>query len=454
MGERESEPTTGTACGCWSLTARKVNDKQKGCQNQSSVLSLLTRHENKKSNVDSTNQIISTRPDTLLERVLLFVLFAYLLVDPSGQLLGLKEELFIISLGYMLLLYAVAGQWRIPLVTALIVMAFLLIPIASIYFYLIRNGDPFYFGFSYMRTFALVVMSLALVARQINAMSLLAYSLALYSLGGLIIIAILIMFPALLIPFRIFGEQTSLFFYDIRTYGALTLHSYYFSVSPMAIFSFVYFLGKPEKSNLDRFLGAASLIFLLMCGTRGNYIGALIATAALLQVHYKLSLASWLTIAFLPGAYIFFEIFSLMFSAENQSNAYKLDYLAHYVSILGQPFNALFGSGIGAYYDFQNGAGPVHTTELTYLEILRYFGFLFGSCLILVMFSPILLWRTGGGAIQDRRTITFGYGAYLLMSFVNPLFFSSTGMSLFTVALATSMLSWRGRPNLEIRYNR
>jgi hypothetical protein len=89
--------------------------------------------------------------------------------------------------------------------------------------------------------------------------------------------------------------------------------------------------------------------------------------------------------------------------------------------------------GIGAPYNFTEiSHGTV--TELTYMELLRSFGILFGVPMLLGLFYP--LGRLANHRWRSVHYLYLGYAVYLYLCSANPFLVSSSGMLVFSIVLA------------------
>ena len=83
----------------------------------------------------------------------------------------------------------------------------------------------------------------------------------------------------------------------------------------------------------------------------------------------------------------------------------------------------LFGSGIGSGFYSSGRDQIVYTTELTYLEIIRLYGIVVVSSMIIILIYPLKkLMNTG-----KNEWLFISYLAYLFVGGTNPLIIGSTG---------------------------
>ena len=121
-----------------------------------------------------------------------------------------------------------------------------------------------------------------------------------------------------------------------------------------------------------------------------------------------------------------------MFSSIEASNNVKLGHLKSYLQEFKDWKTLLFGQGLGSYFYSGGYHGMTSNTELTYLEIIRRFGIIFGGFLIGLMFYPLLAIKKSN---FNYVWLFLAYGCYLFMISFNPFFFSSTGMIILSIVL-------------------
>ena len=137
----------------------------------------------------------------------------------------------------------------------------------------------------------------------------------------------------------------------------------------------------------------------------------------------------------LAGTIFLTDVLADLLSSDEESNMTKLSLLKDYDEIFSDPKVLLFGDGLGAYRNWDSNGRYYFTSELTYFEIFRYFGLFFGLIIIYYMFYPVFYSYTNRRYIKHKHII-IAYFLYLIMSFTNPLFFSSLGMLIFSIIIA------------------
>ena len=122
-------------------------------------------------------------------------------------------------------------------------------------------------------------------------------------------------------------------------------------------------------------------------------------------------------------------------AAQKQAKADFKDMKKENKEIFSDTKVLVFGQGLGSYTEWKSNGRFYFTSELTYFEILRYFGVFFGLIIIYFMFYPVI-YGYNNRKYTIQKHIIIAYFLYLIMSFTNPLFFSSLGMLIFSIVIS------------------
>lgn len=127
------------------------------------------------------------------------------------------------------------------------------------------------------------------------------------------------------------------------------------------------------------------------------------------------------------ATYIAFEVYlgnTQILNPEEISNAVKIGHLRSYFDDVTLA-SALFGRGLASYYYSSGSAALKAQTEISPLDMLRYFGVPLTVILYLCLLFPARqLWRYAG-----RNAIhVFTFVLYMVLSITNPVLFNSYGM--------------------------
>ena len=113
-----------------------------------------------------------------------------------------------------------------------------------------------------------------------------------------------------------------------------------------------------------------------------------------------------------------------VFSDEETSNSTKLGHYYSYIDHLNTS-NGMFGEGLGSYY-YSSGRGILLPhTEITPLDLSRYFGIPLATIFYLLLFIP----RIKVINIRDSKILyNISFFLYLILSITNPVLVNSYGM--------------------------
>jgi len=186
------------------------------------------------------------------------------------------------------------------------------------------------------------------------------------------------------------------------------------------------------KSLVERFnvrdlgLVIASLGCMALSGSRGLvFIAGMFLTALIVM---RVSWA-WRIVAVVVAAasmyalQVFYLSNTLILSIEDTSNAVKVGHFTSYLDDMTLE-SALFGRGLATFY-FSTGSGAMKAhTEITPLDMARYFGIPITTLLFLIILLPS---RRLVGYIKNA-TFVVAFVLYLVLSATNPVLFNSYGL--------------------------
>jgi hypothetical protein len=376
-----------------------------------------------------------------LNYILKFFLIAFLLscvFDPADKLFGLKLQLFI-SCWVIFFISKKSFDFKFPKEIVNFILFFLAVPIISISYYFIFDGSEPFGGFSLIKSFLFISLVLILFSKKIDLIPSLSKVLSLLSFSIILVYLIILINPSLFGAIYEFGLSTGIFHIGQRVYSSnLKLWSIFFVTSPMIIIAIAYYFDLAFKSRKFKyyFLLAINVFAMFIAGTRNNMLMSILLPFILFIIYSKnkklVSLMVFLTL--IVGAIYFTDVLGDLLSSEEESNKTKLSLLEDYKEVFSDPKVLLFGEGLGAYRYWDSIGRFYFTSELTYFEIFRYFGIFFGLVVIYFMFYPVLYYYNRNKF--KEKHIIISYFLYLIMSFTNPLFFSSLGMLIFAIILS------------------
>lgn len=383
----------------------------------------------------------------------LYALTLVIIFDPSNQVLGLKHPLMVIVLLFCGLSVALTIERSIQVSTDLLIIYLVLI-VVSLYGSVIGlmrgfnvSNDFLWYYLQVFFPFGLVIAFSALKIDYekifIRCMFVFVLSLFLFS----VVILQDFGFYASLINVLTFEFETALI--GIRRYGDYEFPMIYWKTSVLIVFLLSYLLNKNDlRSKLFFFL---SVFVLFVSGTRANMFTAVlflvIGIFNFIQVKFNkpsrnINFYLLVMIIGVVGLVSFTFVVETFLSPAEKSNAIKLGHLQSYLSYFASDLVSLFiGSGYGSSMYSQSVNSFLYTLELSYFELVRFYGVGVALVLISIFLYPAFF------LYYKRSNYFFGWLAYLLIAGTNPLMLSSTGV--FALILVYSV----GFKNLIVRRN-
>lgn len=399
----------------------------------------------KNSYIKKNNTLVS---GIIYDFVLLVILFS-LLIDPTGEFYKLK---------FLASLLSILFFWLTPLINynynyftkiqLFYIFSFCIaMPIYGFFITFFNSNfnnftDTSYLGFSV----TLILLTPILITNREHFIKIFLMSLRLLQILVLTILAIFIYDGDSIGLSQFFIDRKSMLM-GFREYGGILTYYIYFTASPLLIILVVndsYNLIK-KKSLKNILIFITSIIAIFLTGTRFNMLTAILVfpfTFFLVNFNLKKILISTsLLITFLLLIWIN-PITSSFFSLSEDSNNVKIGYLDTYLYLFSQnPKFIILGQGFNAH-DWSiifknlliNSSNEGTKTELTYIEMFRVFGIFMGFILnFMIIIMPYLLYKIS----NKFNAISISLIIYFLSSALNPYIFSTNGVLVFLLFLAS-----------------
>lgn len=389
-------------------------------------------------------------------KVLMYVFMISLVFDPSDKVLGIKLPIFILLA--IKIIYDLMHVKTFNFNPKAMKIFFIFSGIGIISFII---GATLKIDFNV--AFGLAKVKSLLFVAALVMLSMYKYDYLKMFVNVLLVMSIAIIFLAIIALIDIqplvsdlydFGNSTVSFTINWRTYGGVRMPSMYFHSSPFLVIAVAYYCDRmckvlkikmnkksKEKSVLLR-QKIVSLILFLICalgmfltGSRNNMLFSVLVVAVVIFINSEHK-AILFAIACIIGVIVFVafnEIIMGMFDLEESSNSTKIAMLNDYWQLLiDNPVILIVGQGLGGGI-FIPERGMMSITELSYLDIFRWWGIFGGIIILILMFYP--LYSIIHNKQKELIPLAIAYGAFLIMIAVNPFFFNSVG--LFFYALIT-----------------
>jgi hypothetical protein len=185
----------------------------------------------------------------------------------------------------------------------------------------------------------------------------------------------------------------------------------------------------------------------LCSGSRGISIGVFFVAISLVfqKIKNTAGLRTALSILVLMLA-LPIGYFAGFFHPGESSNAAKLGHMRSYVIEFNEhPTYLLWGQGTDTEFYTQGFQAKTTLTELTYLDLIRWFGIPVAVLILIPIFYPIFGLEQRGGTVSY---LAIPYAAYLWESASNPLLICSFG-ALLVSAIWGSVLMREGKQRFQ-----
>jgi hypothetical protein len=217
--------------------------------------------------------------------------------------------------------------------------------------------------------------------------------------------------------------------YSLREFGEEGTLSFHVGTVPFIYLSFVLYV----KSFIEKKKTSTFLIILILSITiyvsvsRGLIISCIVGAGYI--VFFKTKLVNKIIFLMTSIPLLVITILYLMantgvFSSGETSNSIKI---GHYVSFVEHIdfFNFFLGEGLASYYYSKGTNSMLAHTEITPLDMIRYFGFILATLLYFVIIFP-----------SKKITSYLGFNSlyvvlfliYVINSMTNPIMFNSYGL--------------------------
>ena len=114
----------------------------------------------------------------------------------------------------------------------------------------------------------------------------------------------------------------------------------------------------------------------------------------------------------------------------------KYENFMSYVDDISDKGHPVWGAGLGSVFWAKGRNSYLSYSELSYLDIIRIYGFPVGLCFIFLFFAPCFwLWKYFQRSLFLKR-YCLGYVLFLILSGTNPLLLGSIGLTALSMFMA------------------
>lgn len=374
--------------------------------------------------------------------VILLCFFISTVFDPADRILGLKLELFLL---YALTLFLTRYRsLALNIEIIFIVSIFLFIPLASILIFYFNGGGYPFAGFQMFLGYGFITLSILLFNEPKSFLQNYCRIISAMSIFIIFIAIIINVFPTSFFIINSFGYQYGVISLDSRSFSEIvTLQQIYFVTSPLCLLALTYYLSRylslTSERGVNFFLFMINFTGMMLTGNRSNILVAILCSGFIFYYvsRNKIILSFiYLIIFTLLAFFIFDDVLLSFFDPDEFSNSIKIGLLATYKNMFNNLFELFFGQGLGAYIFWESKGYTTFTSELTFLEIFRFFGLIGGSVILAAVLFPV--YRLMLSQEKQKEILGIGLLFYIILSSTNPNFFNSMGISVYSLLLVES----------------
>lgn len=226
--------------------------------------------------------------------------------------------------------------------------------------------------------------------------------------------------------------QTAFYDYGMGLMGKSPTYSFYYKIflksSPLILL-----VVNESIKNKKKIIAILAVIAMFISGTRANAFLCSILVIYILGFNYDFKKIKKkkviITLVFLLGLLLLLPfIQDYVDSIMSTKGAVASDkvrdgQLQSFFEIYSDPFNLLFGTGLGSSFYNYGTNSYTESAEMSYFELIRQIG--------LPMFIIFMLFILKPLKSNIDKTDAFAYICYLAIAFTNPLLFSSTAYLLY-----------------------
>ena len=373
-----------------------------------------------------------------------FLFLLTLSLDPTGFHSRLKDLLFVALVLYGII-YCMKRRQYLAGINRATLLSVILIPIWGMFIAFITDSltDSSYAIIQMMSMlyvcifFFMVTMRLEVLLKAvwINGIILAVVTLLLFflsELGGVFLAAI----------YDYCNASGNYMMAYNRNFLGYSINGLFYKTGSLIIFSFIYNLYQ-YKGSFKLFFSLILFLSLMVAGSRTPILVQ--ALILLVYLYDKNVIGKFLTrmSALVLVGMLVVVTFLLATQEGEESNEVKYENYESYIDDMGEKGHIIWGAGLGSEFYAKGRGLKLSYSELSYLDIIRMYGFPVGLYFIFLFFAPCFwLWKYYSRSMFIKR-YCLGYVLFLILSGTNPLLLGSIGLtalSLFMVIVNKTSL--------------
>lgn len=380
-------------------------------------------------------------------KFLVTLLVLTVIVDPSNKITGLKTPIFLVSFFFIFIFYLLNRSYLKKFDCSVLFSLSFLFFISLYGFFIGKIGHQTYdHGFALYFSFVFVpyILLYFFIVLGIDFEKIFIFCLKVFALMLFVFSLLIQLFYSKLsgvVDLLNYTFETAMIGY--RDYGGVIFSMIYWKTSILIVFLSANLFHKKDVFSTLFFL--LSIYLLFISGTRANIFVSVLFLFWWLNYRvksyfspcYYYGFLFLLTILISAVTLLFFDDFSSTFlSPSEKSNSVKIGHFFSYIDMFSSDLlSFLFGFGYGTAM-FSNGTfGYLFTLELTYFELIRFYGFFVAFLFFAFLVYPLFI------LYKHRSSYFYAWLTYLMIAGSNPLLLSSTGVfSLIFIYFVVSKL--------------
>lgn len=378
---------------------------------------------------------------------------AVILVDPGDRMLHLKLPLLIISLSIWAFRVAFGlvdpgGHilWALVLLFALILPG--LASITSLLSNTLPVGDP---RFQLMKECTVILILLPLASENIDLTKYIVRWGLLIAVMTLALAVLNFTMPLAFIAVRDYLLEKDNAFIGPRNLVGMGIGSFYYKSVGVLVFPAAYYLtdilDRPKKS-LSILLFMVVIAAILCTDSRAAVLGVSIVISSLVFRKLQTTIGPEAALSILLVTMVLsIGYFAKYLQSGESSNAAKIGHIRSYaVEYDTHPIYLLSGQGADTVFNSQGFQAKTTITELTYLDMIRWFGIPEAAVIIIAFIYPVFkLSLENGGTFY----LALAYAVYLIEAATDPLLICSMGLMVVSSIWGVALMNKHSRSTSE-----
>lgn len=369
-------------------------------------------------------------------KFLLSFLVLILLIDPTDRIFHLKIPSFILVIfGWLIL----RSRSKIQYYKEYLIIIFFLIfiTIFGIFTAVAQGGGntDFAFAFGFLKSIFILFLLIIVVDMDIDLGKYITKCSIFIPLITFVIYSLPIYNVALfgqVYNYLVLGTETMMI--AKRDFYGYNVSMIYYKTSPMLVFPLSYYCSVFVRDGFTvkrMILISMFFLCLLISGTRANMLSAICVVIYWIYIFLRERKNAFYSIVVFVSMFTVITMFALSLSFKKKEASAETKY-GHYVSLMDNfeehPQYLLWGQGLGSRFYSIGKNGFTSQVELTYIELIRYFGVPLGLFFLIMIIYPMINIVINKKINAYNRYIIPAFGTYLFICGTNPLLVSSTGM--------------------------